>query len=156
MFVFILAIAAGGRPPAWVLQRMSQANFIGFVAAAAGIFAFHVICTTVHGSTLGKLILRMQVLQEDGLPCSPKSAIIRELGFFVDGLFFGLVAFGAMRDDPQQKRLGDGWANTVVCKRADVPSASRQGGTRFALGFLLGVTADIALLMTGLLIQMNQ
>ena len=156
LFVWILIIAAGGRPPAWVVQKLSHGSFIGFVAGIAGLFAYHVICTTVDGSTLGKSILAMQVLQEDGSPCGPKSAIIRELGFFVDGLFFGLVAYGAMRDDPQQKRLGDGWADTMVSKRADVPSASRRGGMRFVLALIIGIAVDIALVMTALLIQMNR
>jgi hypothetical protein len=36
-----------------------------------------------------------------------------------------------------------------------VPSTSQQPGMRFVLGLLLGIIADIALLMTGWLIQMN-
>jgi hypothetical protein len=36
-----------------------------------------------------------------------------------------------------------------------VPSTSKRAGMRFVLGLLLGITADIALVMTGLLIQMN-
>jgi uncharacterized RDD family membrane protein YckC len=155
LFAFILAMAAGGRPPAWVLPRIYQTHFAGFVAAILGWFAYHVICTSVHGSTAGKLLLRMQVIQDDGSPCRPKSAIVRELGFFVDALFFGVVGYFAMHEDPEQKRLADGWADTIVCKRAQVPSTSKLDGMRFVLGLLLGITADIALLMTGLLIQMN-
>ena len=58
-------------------------------------------------------------------------------------------------EDPEQKRVGDGWADTIVCQRAQVPSTSKQTGMRFALGLLLGITTDMALLMTGWLIQMN-
>ena len=87
--------------------------------------------------------------------CRPKSAIIRELGFFVDGMFFGLVGYFAMREDPEQQRLGDEWGDTIVCKRAQVPSTSQKSGTQFVLGLLLGIAADIALLMTGWVIQMN-
>jgi uncharacterized RDD family membrane protein YckC len=155
LFALILSIAAGGVPPARVLQRTFQNNFAAFVAGLLGLFAYNVICTSVHGSTLGKLLLSMQVIQDDGSPCRPKSAIIRELGYFVDAMFFGVIGYFAMRDDPEQKRHGDEWADTIVCKRAQVPSASRRPGTQFVLGFLLGIAADIALLMTGLLIQMN-
>jgi len=119
------------------------------------MFAYQVICTSVHGSTVGKLLLRMQVIQDDGSPCRPKSAILRELGYFVDALFFGVVGYFAMHEDPEQKRVGDGWADTIVCQRAQVPSTSKQTGMRFALGLLLGITTDMALLMTGWLIQMN-
>ena len=155
LFALLLAIAAGGRPPAWVLQRVFGRHFAGFVAGILGMFAYHVICTSIHGSTVGKLLLRMQVIQDDGSPCRPKSAIIRELGFFVDAMFFGVIGYFAMHEDPEQKRLGDGWADTIVCKRAQVPSTSRQTGMRFVLGLLLGMTADVAFLMTGWLIQMN-
>jgi len=101
------------------------------------------------------LLLSMQVIQDDGSACRPKSAIIRELGYFVDAMFFGVIGYFAMREDPEQKRHGDGWADTIVCKRANVPSTGQQPGMRFVLGLLLGIIADIALLMTGWLIQMN-
>jgi uncharacterized RDD family membrane protein YckC len=155
LFGLILAIAAGGRPPAWLLGRVFQSHLAGFVAATLGMLAYHVICTSVHGSTLGKFLLSMQVIQEDGSPCRPKSAIIRELGYFVDGIFFGLVGYFAMREDPEHQRLGDEWADTIVCKQVQVPPAGQRSGMQFALGFLLAVAADIALLMTGWLIQMN-
>jgi uncharacterized RDD family membrane protein YckC len=155
LFILLLTAAAGGRPPAWVLHRLSQTGLAGFLAGILGLFAYNVICTSVHGSTLGKLLLSMQVIQDDGSPCRPKSAIIRELGYFVDAMFFGVIGYFAMREDPEQKRHGDEWADTIVCKRAHVPSTSQQPGMRFVLGLLLGIIADIALLMTGWLIQMN-
>jgi uncharacterized RDD family membrane protein YckC len=155
LFAMILAAAAGGRPPAWVLHRFSQTHFVSLFAAILGLFAYHVICTSVHGSTVGKFLLSMQVIQEDGSACRPKSAILRELGLFVDGMFFGLIGYFAMREDPEQQRVGDGWADTIVCKQAQVPSTSKRSGTQFALGLSLGIAADIALLMIGWLIQMN-
>ena len=155
LFALLLALAAGGRPPAWVLQRISQHSMIATAAAILGWIAYHVICTSVHGSTPGKLLLSMQVIQDDGSRCRPTSAILRELCFFVDAMVFGLVAYFVMRRDPQQKRLGDGWADTIVCKRAEVPPASKQAGMRFALSLALAIAADMALLMIGWLIQIN-
>ena len=155
LFVLILAVSAGGRPPAWVLQRLSGTHFATVVAGLLGLFAYEVACTSIHGSSLGKLLLSMQVIQDDGSPCRLKSAVIRELGYFIDALFFGVVGYFAMQNDPEHKRLGDGWADTIVCKRALVPSASKRGGTQFAMGLLLGIAVDIALMMTGLLIQLN-
>lgn len=155
LFGLLLALASGGRPPAYILQRLSQHSIAATVAAILGWIAYNVICTSISGSTPGKLLISMQVIQDDGSPCRPASAIRRELGFFVDAMVFGLVAYFVMRRDPQQKRLGDGWADTIVCKRADVPAASRRDGTRFALGLLLAIIADVALLMIGWLIQMN-
>ena len=153
LFAFLLAIAAGGRPPLWVLHRISRAHFPVFVAAILGTLAYQVICTIVYGSTLGKLILSLQVVQDDGTLCRPKSAIIRELAYFVDALFFGLIAYSSMQGDPQQKRHGDDWAHTIVCRRSNVPAESRQSAMRFVLGLMLGIFADIAFLLVGMLVQ---
>jgi uncharacterized RDD family membrane protein YckC len=155
LFVFLLAIAAGGRPPLWVMRRISGVHFPLFVAGLLGLMAYQVICASIHGSTLGKLLLSLQVVQDDGARCHPKSAIIRELGYFVDAMFFGIIGYMSMRGDPQQKRHGDEWAHTLVCRRSGVPTESRQGTMRFILGLMLGICADVAFLMVGLLVQMN-
>lgn len=156
IFGVLLSIASGGRPPVWILQRMSQTSFISFLAGVFGFFAYHVICTSVSGRTLGKLLLSMQVIQDDGAPCRLKSAIIRELGYFIDALFFGIIGYAAMKDDPRQKRHGDDWADTVVAKRANVSEGTKQDSKmRFLLGFMMGACADIAILMLGFLIKVN-
>lgn len=155
LFVVLLAVASGGRPPVSVLHRISGIHVPTFLAGILGWFAYFVICETVHGSTLGKLALSMQVVQQDGSPCLLKSAVIRELGYFVDTMFFGIIGYLGMRDDPEHQRYGDQWADTIVCKRSDVPLESRQDGTRFVLALMLGIFTDIAIMIVGLLIQMN-
>lgn len=155
LFAFMLIIASGGHPAPWIARRLAHSRFPSIVGGVLGLACYHVICTAISGSTIGKLIFGMQVIQDDGSPCRLKSAVIRELGYFVDALFFGVVAYFAMQDDPEQKRVGDGWADTIVVKRGVVPLGSRQGAMRFVLGLMLGVIADIAFLMMGLLVQMN-
>lgn len=155
LFGSLLAIASGGRPPLWVLRRISAVHLPMFLTALIGSLLYQVICASIYGSTLGKLLLSLQVVQDDGSPCRLKSAVIRELGYFVDALFFGLVGYTAMRDDPQQKRLGDQWAATIVCKRVNLPPESRQTALRFVLGMMLGICADIAIMTLGMLVQMN-
>jgi uncharacterized RDD family membrane protein YckC len=155
LFGVLLAVASGGRVPLSVLHRLSQTHLPIFIAGVLGSVAYFVICETVHGSTLGKLVLSMQVVQEDGSRCRLKSALIRELGYFVDALFFGIIGYFAMKDEAEHQRYGDQWADTIVCKRYDVPPGSRQDGARFALALMLGIFAYMAILMVGLLIQMN-
>jgi uncharacterized RDD family membrane protein YckC len=155
LFVFILVIAAGGRPPVWVIRRISHVGFPGFIAGMVGFFSYNVICTTVYGCTAGKLLFRMQVIQDDGSPCRLKSAVIRELAYFIDAMLLGVVAYFAMQHDAEQKRVGDGWAHTIVCKRKFIPLDSRQGALRFVLGFMLGVLVDIVCVIIGVLLQMN-
>lgn len=154
LFIFLLAMAAGGRPPVWILRRLSQMSFPLLAAGLLGFMAYQVICTRVYGSTLGKLLLSLQVVQDDGSPCRLKSAIIRELGFLVDAMFFGIIGYAAMKADPRQQRHGDEWAQTIVRKRARVLQ-SGQGAMRFVLALLAGVCADIGLLMVGMMIQIN-
>lgn len=154
LFGLLLAVGAGGRPPVWILRRLSQAHFPVFAAGLFGSMAYQVICTSVYGSSLGKLLLSLRVVQDDGSPCRLKSAVIRELGYFVDALFFGLIGYAAMRGDSRQQRHGDEWAQTIVCKRAKV-SQNGEGALRFVLALMAGVCTDIALFMVGLLIQIN-
>lgn len=154
LFVFLLAIAAGGRPPVSILRRLSQTHFAVFVAGLLGAMAYQVICTSVYGSTLGKLVLSLQVIQDDGSPCRLKSAVIRELGYFIDAMFFGIIGYAAMKGNPRQQRHGDEWAQTIVCKRAEAPKHG-QGAMRFVLALMVGVCTEIALLMIGLLVQIN-
>ena len=117
-----------------------------------GSFAYHTICTSVHGSTVGKRLLSLQVIQDDGSRCRPRSAIIRELGFFPDSLFFGVVGYAAMSANEEHKRQGDRWADTIVRKIPKGPQETEAA--RFVLGFAIGVMADMALVIGGLLIAM--
>lgn len=155
LFGLLLVAASGGPLPPWVVRRISHTHWPVLVAAMLGSFSYFTVCEAIHGSTLGKLICSMQVLQEDGSRCRSLSAIIRELGYFVDALFFGLIAYSAMKDTEEQQRHGDKWAHTIVCKRRDVPATSRPGAMRFALAFMIGVFADIACGLLGLLVQLN-
>lgn len=155
LFRFLLTTAAGGRPPLWVLVRFSQHRLPLFFASLCGYFAYQTICTSIHGSTLGKRLLSLQVVQDDGSPCRPRSAMIRELAFFVDSFFFGLIGYTAMRANDQHKRYGDWWADTIVRKIAKAPHESRHEAGRFMLGLTLGVMADVVFVIAGLLIMMS-
>jgi uncharacterized RDD family membrane protein YckC len=118
-----------------------------------GAIAFHTICEGMHGSTPGKRLFSLVVVQEDGTPCRMRSALVRSLAYLVDSLFFGLVGYFNMQKSPQQQRHGDEWAHTVVCKRSTVAPENLRGIGTFVATLLLAVMADIALLMSGLLIQ---
>jgi uncharacterized RDD family membrane protein YckC len=79
VFAFFVIVAAhmSGQPAAPMLARQSRSGFAVFVFAALGELAYHIICEGLHGSTLGKLVLRMVVVQEDGTPCRLWPAAIR-------------------------------------------------------------------------------
>lgn len=84
----------------------------------------------LYGATLGKVSLHMRVVQPNGEPCRLTSALVRGLFRFVDGLFFGLVAYLSMQNFPYQ-RVGDKAANTVVADAKDPAIQHRRSGWSF-------------------------
>jgi len=154
-FTIFLVAASGGHVPAWVITKLKSPGLPGFVFGVLGSFAYHVVGVSVHGSTLGKRLLSMVVVQEDGTPCRTGSATVRELGYFVDALFFGLIGYLAMQKSLKEQRHGDEWAHTVVCKRSTVAPELLRSNGRFLLALMLSMMADAALLMIGLLVVIN-
>jgi len=153
IFGFMLRIASNGHLSRLVILRLRQFSLLNFLLVLLGSILFHALCEGIHGSTPGKLMLAMVVVQEDGAPCAPKAAWIRSLAYVIDSLFFGIVAYSAMQDSPLEQRLGDKWAGTVVCRRADVPPISLRGLDRFVLALFFASIVDSALCMLGLLIK---
>ena len=98
---------------------------------------------------MGKQILGIVVSQEDGTPCSLRGAAIRSLGYFVDGMFFGIVGYTAMKRDDSHQRYGDDWAHTVVVHKSTVPPDKLRGGGIFAAALALGAAANIITMMIG-------
>jgi uncharacterized RDD family membrane protein YckC len=146
-----LALYAGasGEPVQLLLAKIGRNGPLAYLFAFIGSISFNAICESVHGSTPGKLILSMVVVKEDGSPCSLGSAVIRNLAYLIDALFFGVVGYFAMQKSPQQQRHGDEWAHTIVCKRAHVVPQNLRGGGRFALALLLGAFVDAVFLVIG-------
>jgi uncharacterized RDD family membrane protein YckC len=155
VFAFFVFVAAqmNGQSAAPMLARQSRSGFVVFVFALQGQLAYHTLCEGLHGSSLGKLALKMVVLQADGTPCRIWPAAIRSLAYFLDSIFFGFVGYLAMKKTPQEQRHGDEWAHTIVCRRSGEPPQSLRGGRRFLAVFFLATAVEAALLMVGLLIQ---
>jgi uncharacterized RDD family membrane protein YckC len=155
LFVILLVIAAGGHVSPLVMAKLQPLTFVSFVLALLGSVAYHAICEGISGRSLGKAVLSMVVVQEDGGPCRLGSALIRSLAYLVDALFFGAVGYFAMQRTPQEQRYGDEWAHTIVCKRSEAPAGSLRSGGRFAVAFMCAVLVDIALAMVGLLAKIT-
>jgi uncharacterized RDD family membrane protein YckC len=155
LFSILVLAASGGHMPPWVLARYRHPGLLGFVLGLLGFVVYNVVCVSMHGSTLGKRLLSMVVVQENGTRCRMVPAIIRELGYFIDSLFFGLVGYLAMQKTYQEQRYGDQWAHTVVTKRASVIPEQLRSDGRFVLALMLAVMTDAALGMIGLLILIS-
>lgn len=68
------------------------------------------------GYTVGKKLLGIKVVKEDGSPCTYGSALLRNLLEIIDGLFYYVVGFIFMASGDKRQRLGDRAAGTVVVK----------------------------------------
>jgi uncharacterized RDD family membrane protein YckC len=66
------------------------------------------------GYTVGKKLLGIKVVKEDGSPCTYGSTLLRNLLEIIDGLFYYVVGFIFMASGDKRQRLGDRVAGTVV------------------------------------------
>lgn len=108
--VLSIALALSGRR--FYVDEQSNPFLNLFVNLVLSTLYF-TIFERLYGATFGKLFLGMRVIQESGAPCSLRSAFIRALLRYVDGFFFGLVAYLRMKS-PLYQRIGDMKAQTIV------------------------------------------
>ena len=80
--------------------------------------AYFTIFETSYGATPGKLILRMRVVSTDGKTPRFFDILVRALFRYFDGLFFGIIAYSAMKP-PLHQRYGDKSTNTMVIDSRD-------------------------------------
>ncbi|MFB6069417.1 MAG: RDD family protein [Halanaeroarchaeum sp.] len=67
------------------------------------------------GKTLGKFLLNIKVVREDGSPCTPGASFVRNVPAFVwFTVFTYLVGFASMAATDRRQRLFDRLAGTVV------------------------------------------
>lgn len=83
-------------------------------------FAYYIGTEAAFGATLGKRLVGIQVVSEDGSPLLVPSAVMRNVLRIVDGLFIYLVAAILVWRSPRRQRLGDRVAHTVVIRSAHV------------------------------------
>lgn len=154
LFGAVLTIVAisTGQSVSLMIAKYRVAGVAIFICSVLAGVAYHAICEGLHGSTVGKLALQMVVVSEEGTPCDLSSALKREVAYFFDALFFGLIGYVSMKKSPQEQRYGDRWAQTIVCRRAALAPRNLRGGRRFAAVLLLAALANIALVMLGFLL----
>lgn len=85
-----------------------------FLALGIG---YYVVCEATTGATLGKRMVGIRVVGEDGEHPTLGAAVVRNLLRLVDSLFFYLVGGIFALSSPLGQRLGDRAAHTVVVRR---------------------------------------
>jgi uncharacterized RDD family membrane protein YckC len=155
LFVRLVLLAAGGHIPYKTAIKFRGHSLYVFICAWWGSVAYHTICEGLHGSTLGKFLLSQVVIKEDGSPSRLWPAFIRSISYSVDALFFGLIGYFCMEKTVKEQRHGDEWAHTIVCSSSDVPEGSRRSIGQFVAALFLGLIANSALLIFGLLLKIT-
>lgn len=93
----------------------NRAAVSGSISALIGLLYFIILEATMS-ATLGKMVMGIHVVQQDGTPYSWKGSIIRNLLRIIDGLFVYLVGAIFVWTSPFKQRLGDKAAHTLVIK----------------------------------------
>jgi uncharacterized RDD family membrane protein YckC len=89
---------------------------------------YHVFCEIVfRGQSVGKRILGIRVVQSDGSPVGPGSALLRNLLRFADTfMFLYYIVFFSIALSPGFRRLGDWAADTLVVYTAASQAPARR------------------------------
>lgn len=89
---------------------------VAMLASLAVGFGYFIGLEARDGRTLGKRLLGLRVVNEDGTPITMGASTVRNVLRVVDGLFFYAVGAVAMLVSDRKQRLGDHVANTVVVR----------------------------------------
>lgn len=120
-FLFTLAV---GVPLLVQPDDEALAATVAVLVYVAVVLGYPVVCETfMRGRTIGKMVLGLRVVRDDGGPIRFRHALTRGLiGTVAErpGVLFGLPAVISMLVSSRSKRLGDVFAGTVVLQ-ASVP-----------------------------------
>jgi uncharacterized RDD family membrane protein YckC len=78
---------------------------------------YYIVCEAATGASLGKRMVGIRVVGEDGEPVRLGAAVVRNLVRPVDGLFFYFIGFISALLSKRRQRLGDRAAHTIVVRR---------------------------------------
>jgi uncharacterized RDD family membrane protein YckC len=81
------------------------------------VLFYYVLCEATTGMTLGKRMVGIRVVDEDGEIVGLEGAVVRNLLRVIDGLFFYLVGALFALTSARGQRLGDRAAHTLVVRR---------------------------------------
>ena len=126
--------------PDWP-QRMKQHSWSDYGLSIFAGFLYHAVAEGSGTVSIGKLICGLRVVQTDGSPVNMEGAFIRNLAYYVDALFFGLVGYDAMKKSVLEQRYGDRWAGTVVVKATAFQPQPARETWEMSFGIILGSLA---------------
>lgn len=152
--LFTLAFVAAGLASSLDEAAASALMLVVFLAVAVGVPVL--VETLTRGRTLGKLVMGLRTVRDDGGPIRLRHAVVRALVGFVEiYLLMGVPALVCSLLSPRSQRLGDLAAGTYVVRER----AARQASVMAQLPpHLAGWvhTADIGRLPDALALSVRQ
>ncbi|APB78072.1 MULTISPECIES: RDD family protein [Paenibacillus] len=144
MVDFILIVFGYGGLVYFTAKKVSEAETpnMGLVVMLflIGSFCYYLLLEGLTGYTLGKFVLRIQVVNGEGRPPGIVKSLIRTLIQLVDTnplFFLGLPAGLCVLVTPRKQRIGDMAASTYVVKVRDLGKAGRKKTGIFAGAIIL-------------------
>jgi len=137
---FAAILAASGLLSSGWMHRLQGAAASTYAFGLLASLCYHMVAEGLGGATIGKAVFGIRVLREDLHPAGLGPALVRNLAYYVDAFFCGLVAYSVMGGSPRHQRLGDKWGHTVVVRSASLPAGLR-GGT--GVGLVLGIVGHL-------------
>ncbi len=113
LYFVVGAVLFGG--PSFDVVGAAAASFMAIYGLLA--FLYFAVLEGYKGATIGKMVMKVKVVREDGSPCGIGPAIIRNILRIVDSLpFLYIIGMILISRSTKKQRLGDSVAKTVVIK----------------------------------------
>jgi uncharacterized RDD family membrane protein YckC len=116
----VVGLVSGGgyaeRGPGYANAGINVGGNAFWLLLALGV-GYYIVCEAATGTTLGKRMVGIRVVDEDGDRATLGASVIRNLLRLVDALFFYLVGFLFAVTSARGQRLGDRVAHTIVVRR---------------------------------------
>jgi uncharacterized RDD family membrane protein YckC len=115
----VVGLLSGGgyadRGPGYSNAGITVSGHAFWLLLALGV-GYYIVCEAATGATLGKRMVSIRVVDENGDPVTLSAAVVRNLLRLVDALFFYLVGFLFALTSTRGQRLGDRAAHTIVVR----------------------------------------
>jgi uncharacterized RDD family membrane protein YckC len=98
------------------VPRMFLLVIITMFTSLLVTFFYAFLLEGYKGQTIGKMVMGIMVVKEDGSPCDYTSSFVRNLLRLVDGFAYYLVGLVAILVSENNQRIGDYMAGTLVVK----------------------------------------
>lgn len=121
IYLSVVLFGGVGQSPGETAAGGLLGLFVGF---AAVLFYFFILEGIWDGQTVGKRLLGIKVVKENGDECDIGTSFVRNLLRIIDAIFYYLVGFLVMAFTDNRQRIGDLLAGSVVVRESDMASKS--------------------------------